>query len=135
MLNLSNAESGPKPAMIIGIEQDVGTLRNWHSFWPRPLGMVQWTMASTRGHPILIDTMRRVSEAVERISVSTITGHGQTGAARDLWSVIETSGPAAFTDATLRCKERSLVHFREQFSTDGTTSYGRSRRTIQCDLA
>lgn len=52
-------------------------------WWPRPLQISQWTMASARGHPVMLDTVRRVVEmaledknATSR-SVMERTGPGQ----------------------------------------------------------
>lgn len=53
-------------------------------WWPRPLQISQWTMASARGHPVMLDTVRRVVEmaledknATSR-SVMERTGPGQS---------------------------------------------------------
>jgi alpha 1,6-mannosyltransferase len=84
-----------------------GTRQDWHDFWPRPIGFVQWTIAGTPGHPILIDTLRRVSEAVNpsnktllEMRKGAITPQGH----RKLDAVVEMTGPGAFTDSVLRCK-------------------------------
>lgn len=63
--------------------------------------MVQWTIASTKGHPILLDTMRRVVEAIDQTNTSALSLEGQH---RKLESVVEKTGPAPFTDSVLRCK-------------------------------
>ena len=50
-----DAEGGlPPPSVIIGIEADVGDRSDWHDWWPRPLQIVQWTLASAPHHPIFI---------------------------------------------------------------------------------
>lgn len=101
-----------EPALIVGVEADVGDRKDWHEvrlasfcglavararrqkkpadrlmyaqWWPRPLQISQWTMASARGHPVMLDTVRRVVEmaledknATSR-SVMERTGPGQS---------------------------------------------------------
>lgn len=52
-------------------------------WWPRPLQISQWTMASARGHPVLLDTVRRVVEMAledpnaQKKSVMERTGPGE----------------------------------------------------------
>ncbi|GAA5893422.1 hypothetical protein JCM5296_004871 [Sporobolomyces johnsonii] len=87
------------PSLIVGIEADVGNRKDWHQFWPRPLQVSQWTMASARGHPVLLDVVRRVVElALEPRNAN----------AKSL-SVMEQTGPGQFTDAVLAYL---LVKFR-----------------------
>ncbi|KAL8280405.1 hypothetical protein RQP46_007053 [Phenoliferia psychrophenolica] len=78
------------PSLIVGIEADVGNRHDWHSWWPRPLQFSQWTIASARGHPVLIDTLRRVVE----MALAPLP--------TPLPSVMERTGPGPFTDAVLR---------------------------------
>ncbi|GAA5864619.1 hypothetical protein JCM3774_006017 [Rhodotorula dairenensis] len=87
-----------EPALIVGVEADVGNRHDWHEWWPRPLQISQWTIASARGHPVMIDTVRRVVEmALE----------DEKAAAR---SVMERTGPGPFTDAVL---SYLLVQYRK----------------------
>ncbi|GAA6000829.1 hypothetical protein JCM10207_004679 [Rhodosporidiobolus poonsookiae] len=79
------------PSLIVGIEADVGKRLDWHEWWPRPLQFSQWTIASARGHPVLLDTVRRVVEmALEKEK----EGEAQR-------SVMERTGPGPFTDSVL----------------------------------
>jgi alpha 1,6-mannosyltransferase len=56
-----DAEGGlPPPSVIIGIEADVGDRSDWHDWWPRPLQIVQWTLASAPHHPIFIDALMMI---------------------------------------------------------------------------
>jgi len=48
------------PSLIVGIEADVGDRHDWAKWYPRPLQFSQWTMASARGHPVLLDVLRRI---------------------------------------------------------------------------
>ncbi|GAA5974086.1 hypothetical protein JCM11641_003426 [Rhodosporidiobolus odoratus] len=77
------------PSLIFGVEADVGIRHDWHDWWPRPLQISQWTMASARGHPVLLDTVRRVVE------MSLLPEETQPK------SVMERTGPGPFTDAVL----------------------------------
>ncbi|KIR51471.1 alpha 1,6-mannosyltransferase [Cryptococcus gattii Ru294] len=49
-----------KPSVIVGLEADVGDREDWHDWWPRPIQMVQWTMASTPSHPITLSAVLRI---------------------------------------------------------------------------
>lgn len=83
-----------RPSIIVGIEQDVGDRVDWHDWYPRPLGLIQWTMASTRGHPIMVDVLRRVSENMRVLDVEK--DKSGEGTVRKLDSVVEKSGPGPF---------------------------------------
>ncbi|ORX41208.1 hypothetical protein BD324DRAFT_613641 [Kockovaella imperatae] len=50
---------GP-PSVVVGIEADVGTRADWAKWWPRPIQIVQWTMASAPFHPISLSAVLRV---------------------------------------------------------------------------
>lgn len=106
MLSIFEDEPRRDPAIIVGIEVDVGSRPDWHAWWPRPLGIVQWTMASTKGHPILIDTMRRVVEAIDQTNSSALSVEGQH---RTLDAIVEMTGPAPFTDSVLRCESSQSI--------------------------
>ena len=109
-LTIFQNEPRPRPSIIVGIEVDVGTRPDWHKWWPRPLGIVQWTMASSRGHPIMLDTLRRVSEAVNpyiddgQAEVAGLLNGTKAEVHRHLDAVVEKSGPGPFTDSVLRCR-------------------------------
>lgn len=108
---------------------DVGTRVDWHKWWPRPLGIVQWTIASSRGHPIMIDTLRRVSEAINPYSIDEqgamqgVLNGTKAEVHRVLDAVVEKSGPGPFTDSVLRCKQTS-------FDYDWTRADARSTQQI-----
>lgn len=56
----------------------------------RPLELSQWTFASSRGHPILIDAIRRV------------VADAYSGDPEAPLSVVERTGPGCFTDSVFR---------------------------------
>ncbi|OWT37939.1 alpha 1,6-mannosyltransferase [Cryptococcus neoformans Bt1] len=49
-----------RPSVIVGLEADVGDREDWYDWWPRPIQMVQWTMASTPSHPIALSAVLRI---------------------------------------------------------------------------
>lgn len=55
---------GP-PQVVVGIEVDVPDITGWETFWPRPIQIVQWTMAGSPGHPIYLDSIRRVVDSMQ----------------------------------------------------------------------
>merc|ERR1711939_86269 len=100
----NQADPQALPSLIVGVEQDVGSRRDWHQWWPRPLGLVQWTIAGARGHPVLIDVLRRVSEVVNPHNASLAQTVYEMGEAmhRNLDAVVEQTGPGPWTDSVLR---------------------------------
>lgn len=52
------------PQVVVGIEVDVPDVTGWETFWPRPIQIVQWTMSGSPGHPIYLDSIRRVVESM-----------------------------------------------------------------------
>lgn len=108
-LTVFQNEPRARPSLIVGVEVDVGERGDWKKWWPRPLGIAQWTIAGTAGHPVLIDTMRRVSEAVNPYpqpgaSVNEVQEGLAEQSHRNLDAVVEKTGPGPFTDAVLRCE-------------------------------
>ncbi|KZT51458.1 glycosyltransferase family 32 protein, partial [Calocera cornea HHB12733] len=79
--------------VIIGVEADVGTRPDWHQWWPRPLQIVQWTLAAPPHHPMMLDALRRV-HAATAFAASWLELGGPM-------SVMEWTGPGVFTDAAL----------------------------------
>ncbi|GAA5931993.1 hypothetical protein JCM3775_004207 [Rhodotorula graminis] len=77
------------PALIVGVESDVGNRADWNQYWPRPLQITQWTMAAARGHPVLVDAVRRVVET------ALMPEQEQPR------SIMERSGPGLWTDSVL----------------------------------
>ncbi|KAK4688270.1 hypothetical protein P7C73_g1849, partial [Tremellales sp. Uapishka_1] len=52
-----------RPSVIVGIEADVGTREDWFDWWPRPMQIVQWTMASAPSHPIALQALLRILQS------------------------------------------------------------------------
>lgn len=85
-------------------------------WWPRPIQIVQWSMSSSPGHPILIDTLRRI---LTSFSHPHAASHDPTAPtpldtplvpsdddtddhSKHVMSVVELTGPGPFTDSVLR---------------------------------
>lgn len=66
-------------------------------WWPRPLQISQWTIASARAHPILIDTLRRLVDTALASPPPPLAD----GSPAPRLSVMEQTGPGPFTDAVL----------------------------------
>lgn len=49
-----------RASVIVGVEVDVHNRHDWHNWWPRPLQIVQWTMASAPHHPITLSALLRI---------------------------------------------------------------------------
>lgn len=50
-----------RPSLILSIANDVGSSSQWTRFSARPLQFTPTTIASGAGHPILVDTLRRLN--------------------------------------------------------------------------
>lgn len=55
------------PEIIVGVEFDVPDLTGWETFWPRPIQILQWTIGSSPGHPVMLDAIKRSIEALGRV--------------------------------------------------------------------
>jgi mannosyltransferase OCH1-like enzyme len=73
---------------MAGIEVDT-TREDWRKWYPRSLGLCQWTFAAAPGHPILSKTIYQAIKNVKSISISNPI------------HVVEMTGPAVWTDAIL----------------------------------
>ncbi|KAH9807424.1 hypothetical protein DFH28DRAFT_915599 [Melampsora americana] len=106
-LSISAFNHHEEPSVIVGIEADVGDREDWEQWWPRPIQLVQWTIAAAPGHPILIDTLRRLVATLDLPPVSLSNSRlftekvAETEAER-IMRVVKATGPAPFTDAVLR---------------------------------
>jgi len=102
------------PSLIIGVEADVGDRIDWHTWWPRPLQMCQWTLSSAPFHPVFIDVVRRIHEYTVKIEQwkdeQGLTGDAGVEAIKKLMdgnvndsklSVMDWTGPGTFTDAVM----------------------------------
>lgn len=107
------------PSLVVGVEADVGDRADWNQvspapsrsrgvgtmlltsissqWWPRPLQISQWTIASARAHPILIDTLRRLVDTALASPPPPLAD----GSPAPRLSVMEQTGPGPFTDAVL----------------------------------
>ncbi|WVN89581.1 uncharacterized protein L203_104808 [Cryptococcus depauperatus CBS 7841] len=113
-----------RPSIIVGLEADVGERTDWYDWWPRPIQITQWTMASTPAHPIVLSTLLRilhstataVSWAHQTANVAKILKEqGRYKDAQNLTKVsvmnepskggplgvMSWTGPGVWTDATL----------------------------------
>ncbi|KAG8852235.1 membrane-bound alpha-1,6- mannosyltransferase Initiation-specific [Tulasnella sp. 330] len=123
----SMKESLGPPSFVIGVEADIGSRPDWHMWYARPLQLVQWTLASTPSHPILLDVISRIvnttnhnlpkwlasrdakvaqlrrqgdpSEVADRLMTLPPWADSKDGG---LASVMEWTGPGVFTDSAFR---------------------------------
>ncbi|KAL9934743.1 hypothetical protein V8E36_006518 [Tilletia maclaganii] len=56
------------PQLVVGIEADALGVRGWSTFWPRPIQIVQWTLAGSRAHPVLLDVLRRIHGTMSQVA-------------------------------------------------------------------
>ncbi|KZP00811.1 glycosyltransferase family 32 protein [Calocera viscosa TUFC12733] len=114
-----SARGDPPRGVIVGVEADVGTRPDWHQWWPRPLQIVQWTLAAPPHHPVMLDALRRVHAATAFAASWVVlqnathpegkaASHNRPWEVKDAreelggpMSVMEWTGPGVFTDAAL----------------------------------
>ncbi|WWD20536.1 hypothetical protein CI109_105012 [Kwoniella shandongensis] len=113
-----------KPSVVVGVEADVGDREDWFDWWPRPMQIVQWTMASAPDHPIALQACLRILHSTataidwahenKRI-INILKDQGRYEDAKDLASVgilnepknggpvgvMAWTGPGVWTDAVL----------------------------------
>jgi hypothetical protein len=95
-----------EPSLIVGVEVDVFNRTDWYGEYTHPLQIVQWTMASARGHPVLIDTIRRIVQKTLDPNTAECGGGSRSGHILSTASrpepVIFRTGPGPFTDAVFQ---------------------------------
>ena len=86
-------ESVPREAigLVVGIEADPDR-PDWHDWYSRRIQFCQWTIQSKPGHPVLRQTVARITEETLRMKRA-----GQLAGFRDK-NVVEFTGPAVWTD-------------------------------------
>ncbi|KAL1409799.1 hypothetical protein Q8F55_003796 [Vanrija albida] len=113
-----------QPSVIVGVEADVGDREDWNDWWPRPLQLVQWTMASAPYHPIALAAVMRMVHQTAKAADWAASRWGEVQALRAAgdWDaadrlaethvlknpkdggpigIMNWSGPGVWTDAVL----------------------------------
>ncbi|KAM0746899.1 hypothetical protein T439DRAFT_367035 [Meredithblackwellia eburnea MCA 4105] len=85
------------PSILVGVETDIGDSYAVHTHPPQTSEFTQWTIAAARGHPILLDTLRRIVEMALAPNDTT-----NNDSADYVMSPVELTGPGPFTDSVLR---------------------------------
>ena len=80
--------------LIVGIEADP-TREDWDIWYARRIQFCQWVMRAKAGHPVLRETVARVTEATLARKAS---GKLNTAGMESL-TIIEWTGPAVWTDS------------------------------------
>ncbi|KAK4705125.1 hypothetical protein P7C70_g1069, partial [Phenoliferia sp. Uapishka_3] len=95
------------PALVIGIEWAGRTETNLlNPLFSRSVGVVQWTFGATKGHPVILDAIRRVVRHSRMAKGEEVDESGATGPLHfdpeGERMVLEWSGPAVLSDAVAR---------------------------------
>ncbi|WVQ95719.1 hypothetical protein IAU59_002818 [Kwoniella sp. CBS 9459] len=113
-----------KASVVVGVEADVGDREDWNDWWPRPIQIVQWTLASAPSHPIALNALLRITHATATAvdwahtnakSVKILKDQGRYDDAKRLaevtvlnepshggpLGVMSWTGPGVWTDAVL----------------------------------
>ncbi|OWZ53328.1 alpha 1,6-mannosyltransferase [Cryptococcus neoformans 125.91] len=109
------------PAVVVAVDVDVHAKQGWERYWPRPLGICQWTLSSAPNHPIFLDAVRRVVNASHVVQaweeqrdekITRLEREQPWGWSREVnrlqklgrneaMNVMEWTGPGLFTDSVL----------------------------------
>ncbi|KAE8152024.1 nucleotide-diphospho-sugar transferase [Aspergillus avenaceus] len=81
---------------VVGIEADPDR-PDWHDWYSRRIQFCQWTIQSKPGHPILRDIVAYITEETLRMKKTGILKVGKMDK-----TIVEYTGPAAWTDAIFR---------------------------------
>jgi alpha 1,6-mannosyltransferase len=91
---LPNTSPAATVGIIVGIEAD-STREDWATWYARRIQFCQWVMRAKVGHPILRETIARITEfTLRRRDEGQLTVQGLASL-----SIIEWTGPAVWTDA------------------------------------
>ncbi|OCF54827.1 hypothetical protein L486_07482 [Kwoniella mangroviensis CBS 10435] len=95
-----SVEADDAPSLIVALEVDSpASNTDWRSeTFVRGIQIVQWTIASKKGHPILLDVIGHALEKVRELREAEERGWEVD----DEQDILEWSGPGAFTDAVFR---------------------------------
>jgi alpha 1,6-mannosyltransferase len=85
-----------KIGIVVGIEADPDR-PDWKQWYSRRIQFCQWTIQSLPGHPILVDIVASIVEESMRMKNAGLLEKGEMDR-----SVVEFTGPAAWTDAVFR---------------------------------
>ncbi|KAL4872494.1 hypothetical protein BDV12DRAFT_162339 [Aspergillus spectabilis] len=81
---------------VVGIEADPDR-PDWHDWYSRRIQFCQWTIQSKPGHPILLDIVTYITQEALRMKNAGILKKGKMDK-----TIVEFTGPAAWTDAVFR---------------------------------
>ncbi|KAG2417331.1 hypothetical protein HFD88_008550 [Aspergillus terreus] len=82
--------------VVVGIEADPDR-PDWHDWYSRRIQFCQWTIQSKPGHPIFRDIVAYITEEALRMKKAGILKKGKMDK-----TIVEFTGPAAWTDAVFR---------------------------------
>ncbi|OJJ48337.1 hypothetical protein ASPZODRAFT_150587 [Penicilliopsis zonata CBS 506.65] len=100
---------------VVGIEADPDR-PDWHDWYSRRIQFCQWTIQSKPGHPILRDLVAAITEDALRMKKKGILYTGKMDK-----TVMEFTGPAAWTDAIFRYFNNEEYFYVEPGSTRNIT--------------
>ncbi|KAL5334371.1 nucleotide-diphospho-sugar transferase [Aspergillus crustosus] len=81
---------------VVGIEADPDR-PDWHDWYSRRIQFCQWTIQAKPGHPILLDIVEYITQEALRMKKAGILKKGKMDK-----TIVEFTGPAAWTDAVFR---------------------------------
>ncbi|EAW12767.1 glycosyltransferase family 32 protein [Aspergillus clavatus NRRL 1] len=85
-----------KIGFVVGIEADPDR-PDWHDWYSRRIQFCQWTIQAKAGHPILSDIVAYITEEALRMKKAGVLKEGKMDK-----TIVEFTGPAAWTDAVFR---------------------------------
>ncbi|KAI5477774.1 glycosyltransferase family 32 protein [Pseudohyphozyma bogoriensis] len=101
----SDVDASAPPALVIGVEWAGRTEVNaLNPLYTRSVGVVQWSFGATRGHPVLLDSIRRIVDHTHCVvgddeECTSAPLHFDPQESR---MILEWSGPAVVSDAVAR---------------------------------
>lgn len=81
--------------MVIGIEADPDR-EDWADWYSRRIQFCQWTIQSKPGHPVLRDTIARITNAT-----LSLKANGKLSSMHGSEGVVDLTGPAVWTDTIM----------------------------------
>jgi len=105
--------------LIVGVEADTGDRKDWALWYPRQLQWCQWTIASTRSHPVLTHVVEHILQKFQSHKISDT--EFDSNATKN---ILEFTGPGIWTDSVNHYIHQQSSHWAKFKALEGSTQIG-----------
>jgi len=108
----TNFSSNSSAGIVLGIEADCSPDKDdyWRMGYSYPVQLTQWTLASSPGHPILLNFMDALQGTLDDVAQRNGGTLSSTDASEELQQIgtLELTGPVAVTEAAMTWLETTI---------------------------